>query len=155
MLCLWHGAGQWYHAVVWMEMTRLGGGVVARGVHALHTDSSGRLVHEYDVPAAIRYAYGTSVRTTVQEMEDYFRRKIREFGGDADSYRYLDVERPQAATAGPSAKAASADLTELYTRASRLLETPLADLVEKYQHLNNGLQAMNLRNRLRSKGHNV
>jgi hypothetical protein len=138
-----------------MESSKMQGGVVARGVHILHTDSSGRLVHEYDVPAAIRYAYGTSVTTTVQDMEDYFRKKIREFGGDADSYRYLNVDRPKPAAAGPSDKEASKDLAELYVRAARLLDTPLATLVEKYQHLNNGLQAMNLRNRLRSKGHNV
>lgn len=49
----------------------------------------------------------------------------------------------------------NAELDELYGRAARLLQTPEKQLREKYAHLNNGLQAMNLRNRLRAKGHNV
>jgi aryl carrier-like protein len=49
----------------------------------------------------------------------------------------------------------SDDLAEAYERAARLLGTSVEDLEKKYGHLNNGLQMMNLRNRLRAKGHNV
>lgn len=46
-------------------------------------------------------------------------------------------------------------LIELYARAAKLLKVPQDELKKKYAHLNNGLQAMSLRNRLRGAGFQV
>lgn len=49
----------------------------------------------------------------------------------------------------------SVDLDDLYKRAAKLLDIREEDLRQKYGHLGNGMQSMNLRNRLRGKGFNV
>lgn len=154
MLALWHGEDQWSHAVVWLESVRDAAGVHGRCTHVLHTEG-GRVRHETGGPEAIfRYTAPTSVRTTVGEMVAYFQKRLLEFGGDAEAFQYLGVEKPKAEV-DEEVKPESEELADLYERAARLMKVDEQELRKKYAHLNRGLQAMNLRNRLRGRGFTV
>lgn len=98
----------------------------------------------------------TLVKTTVAEMVEYYKRRLLLVGGHPKAYEAFGLQRPvMTQVEGDGDPKKAADLNELYVRAAKLLETNVADLRKKYEHLNRGLQAMNLRNRLRAKGHNV
>lgn len=153
MLCWWHGEDQVSHAIVWIEHVKLDLAMKPKAVHVLLTDGLLRVVHESHPAESIKYAQPTTANSTVHEWEANLRHKLMTNGGDNESFTYLGLERPKLDPGPPTA--ANADLTALYDRAARLLKVPVDELEERYKHLNNGLQAMNLRNRLRAKGHNV
>lgn len=159
----------WYHVLTWVEHRKwpcadhndrpikgcvtclhTAGPTVA--VHIIRNDN-GRIWHERKRPEEVQHLDSTSVKTTATDFEEYLRKKLVENGGNAGAYEHLRVEKPVVeAVASPEKQA---DLNDLYTRAARLLDVPEEELRGKYGKLNPGLQAMNLRNRLRGKGHNV
>jgi hypothetical protein len=96
-----------------------------------------------------------TVRTTAQEFEDYLRAKVwKTKSANAEVFKIFGLKKPAA-----SPVAASADvnehLNELYRRTAQVMDLPEEDVRKKYAHLNPGLQAMNLRNRLRARGQAV
>jgi hypothetical protein len=150
MLCLFHGDQYWRHSVVWIEHQGEAATAAPSALHVVQTNDSGRVVHLRLPPSQLRYVYPTNVKTTVGQFVAYLCRRLMAHGGDA--WEVLGLERPPVE---PSAGGPSEELVELYTRAARLLQEDREALVARYGHLNPGLQAMNLRNRLRAKGHNV
>jgi hypothetical protein len=134
-----------YHALAWME--RVKGEVVA--LHLLYNDD-GKVTHERRKPDEVQYLEAGMGKTTALQFEEYLRNKLVAHGGNAGAYEHLRVPKPVVeAVVSPEKKA---DLDELYTRAAGVLGVSEADLRKKYGPLNPGLQAMNLRNRLRHKG---
>lgn len=123
------------------------GPVVA--VHTLRNDE-GRVIHDRLKADEVQFLEATGVKTTAAEFEEYLRQKLVANGGNMGAYEYLGVPRPVVEVAVSEEK--KADHDELYARAATVLGVPEEDLRKKYGHLNPGLQAMNLRNRLRSKG---
>lgn len=121
--------------------------------HVLHTGDNGGVVHEEVKPIESRHFSPTSATTTLQQFEDYLRERLHKFGGLKDCWLLLGLQPPaQSAEPAPESKAGHEDM---YKRAATLLGTTVEELKKKYGHLNPGLQQMNLRNRLRAKGHNV
>lgn len=146
--------GGWQHVLARVT-TILADGIAPRiaRVDVLRTDGVAvRYEHRLGPEAA--YLHPTTVRTPVPRFMGYLRQRLREFGGSSEAYDILQVERPAIAPAevAPDKLAAHEDL---YKRAAELLKTSVPELKVKYGHLNPGLQAMNLRNRLRGAGHNV
>lgn len=153
MLCLYHGDGYWRHAVAWTEYRVAGGDRSPAALHVVCTNQSGRVVHLKLPPSEARYLYPTKVTTTVSRFVAYLCRRLLTTGGDA--WDVLGVEKPAQEAVPGEPRPMSDDLAETYERAARLLGTTVEELEQKYGHLNNGLQMMNLRNRLRAKGHNT
>lgn len=126
-----------------------------RGPVALHLlrNNDGRVFYEKRSGPEVRYLEPTKTSTTTAAFTAYLARKLLENGGNPGAYGALGLERPTL----PSVAAQETVVAhnELYARAARLLKIPEAELRAKYGHLNPGLQAMNLRNRLRKAGHNV
>lgn len=165
MLCTWRGeSDRCHHALVRWELHQGVSGI--KGIQALFVDTTGGVEWKHYAPQwrtrkgetrdTLALADPTSVKTTVTEFQEYLKRRLLLVGGHTKAYESLGLPKPiltQVEGDGDPKKAA--DLNELYTRAAKLLATPAADLRKKYEHLNRGLQAMNLRNRLRAKGHNV
>lgn len=163
MLCIWRGeVERCYFGLVRLEVD---GDV--KGVQAMFVGSTG-CVHHRHYPPTIRsqkgdkvvdtvsFAVPTLVKTTVGQMLDYFTRRLMLVGGDAAAYEALGVDKPLVEVVVTAVSPAKArELDDLYARAAKLLGVPDDELRERYSHLNRGLQAMNLRNRLRAKGHNV
>lgn len=163
-LCIWRGeVERCYYALVRFEQADqdIAGvqvmfvdndGTVAYRRHARHWKKANGV--EGDM---LEMALPTGVTTSVADAVRYFTRRLLLIGGDNEAYLSLGVTRPQVVQ-GPEKEATPGkvkELDELYTRAAKLLVVPAAELRDKYSHLNRGLQAMNLRNRLRAKGHNV
>lgn len=133
---------------MWLERGPEG----VRAVHILR-NTDGRILHERRKADEVQYLTPTGVKSTPKEFEDHLRLKLMANGGNFGAYEHLGVEKPEVeAVASAETQAAH---HELYLRASRLLKISEAELIQKYGHLNPGLQAMNLRNRLRKAGHNV
>lgn len=137
------------HVLAWMERSQRG----VTAVHLLRTDD-GRVIYEKVPGSSMQYLEATKVKTTPIAFTAYLCRKLLANGGNPGAYGALGVERPELPAVAATAETAVA-LGELYARAARLLKEPEADLRAKYGKLNPGLQAMNLRNRLRKAGHNV
>lgn len=121
-------------------------------VHMIRNED-GRVVHDRVKPEEVQFLEATDVKTTAAEFERYLREKLVANGGNLGAYEHLGIERPVVEAVVSDEK--KADHDELYARAARVLNVPEADLRAKYGHLNPGLQAMNLRNRLRAKGKTV
>lgn len=153
MLCLYHTDSYWRHAVAWMEHRVEGETLSPFALHIVCTNASGRVMYIKRPASEARYLYPTKVKTTVGQFVAYLCRRLLVKGGDA--WNALGMERPVQEPTPGEARPMSDDLAEAYERAARLLGTSVEDLEKKYGHLNNGLQMMNLRNRLRAKGHNV
>lgn len=93
--------------------------------------------------------------TTAKEFEAYLRRKV--WASKTAPSRVFELlgltKPPQAAVAATSDVAES--LNDMYPRVAKLMGLSEAEVRKKYEHLNPGLQAMNLRNRLRARGQAV
>lgn len=165
MLCTWRGeSDRCHHALVrWEQISGVPG---IKGVQAMFVDTTGGVEWKHYPPQwrtrkgetrdTISLADPTSVKTTVAQFQDYLRRRLLLVGGSPQAYEVMGLQKPvmqQVEGDGDPKKAA--DLNELYGRAAKLLGADVEELRKKYEHLNRGLQAMNLRNRLRAKGHNV
>lgn len=153
MLCLYHGEGYWRHAVAWMEHRVEGDTLSPHALHVVCTSAGGRVIHIRRPASEARYLYPTRVKTTVGQFVAYLCRRLLARGGDA--WGVLGLERPVQEIAPGEPRPMSDDLAEAYQRAARLLGASVEELEKKYGHLNNGLQMMNLRNRLRARGNNV
>lgn len=96
-----------------------------------------------------------TVSTTTEQFEDYLRGKVwRAKAATAEVFKIFGLKKPaQAATAATAE--VNEHLNELYARVAEVMELPEEEVRKKYSHLNPGLQAMNLRNRLRARGKNV
>jgi hypothetical protein len=160
---------RWSHALTWVERRlwpctehndrpkkgcttcmHTAGPIVA--VHVVRNDD-GKILHERKRSDEVQFLEATGVKSTAAEFEEYLRQKLVANGGNLGAYEHLRVERPSVeAVVSPDKKA---DHDELYARAARVLKVPEADLRKRYGHLNPGLQAMNLRNRLRKAGRAV
>lgn len=153
LLAYYRGVDRFCHALVWIEKTKATPDNPARQVamHVLMTDEVQGVVHDRRPPSELAYVEPTEVITTVKEFEDYLRRRLVERGGSKDAYHFLGVERPVVEVEVKTER--TEDHEAMYKRASQLLGTPVDELKAKYGHLNPGLQMMNLRNRLRAKGH--
>lgn len=149
-------------AVVWEERENHKGedgkfSVRVKCWHLLYTGDQGQVVHgtltrdQAHHPAVL--VPMTANRTTPEEFEEYLRGRLRRFGGRAEVWGILGLERPPQESASLPASRGAHDA--MYQRAAELLKVPEADLRKRYGHLNPGLQQMNLRNRLRGKGFNV
>lgn len=165
MLCTWRGeTDRCHHALVRLETVPGVPGL--KGIQAMFVDPTGAVVWKHYSPQwrtakgemrdTISLADPTSVKTTVAEFEGYLKRRLLLVGGNGPAFEAMGLQKPvMTQVEGEGDPKKEADLNELYVRASKLLGTPTAELRKKYEHLNRGLQAMNLRNRLRAKGHNV
>ncbi len=166
MFAIWRGIERTYYSLIWLEhewhyddRTHKTTHQTLNAVHCMHVDPSGRVAYLRSPGSALQYVEATSTKNTPEDMEAYLRRRLLLFGGPAEAYELLGVQKPMMTApeggddGGDPAKAR--ELDELYVRASRLLQVDLPELRKRYEHLNRGLQAMNLRNRLRAKGHNV
>lgn len=136
----------WYHVLTWVERNASGNTVA---VHILRNDN-GRVLHERKRLEEMQFLEATGVKTTAAQFEQYLREKLMENGGSPGAYEHLRVQKPVVEAMVSADK--KEDHDELYARAARVLGVSEADLRKKYGHLNPGLQAMNLRNRLRAKG---
>lgn len=147
-----HGKGKLenrhFHCLAWFD--HAGNTTQITGLHLLYNED-GRVVYEHRGPEEVLYLEGAAgVRSTAAEFERHLRKKLMENGGNAGAYEHLGVERPSVAPVVSADK--KEDHDELYARAARVLKVPEAELRVKYGKLNPGLQAMNLRNRLRKAG---
>lgn len=146
----------WFMAVGWIVTVSEAGTnrLLRREVHILHTQvSTGKVLYEVRAADWASSFWPTKARTTLAEAYRYFTRRLTQWGGNSAAYELLDVDKPAVSMdVAPESREAH---DELYARAAKLLDIPEDDLRKKYGHLNPGLQAMNLRNRLRAKGHNV
>lgn len=123
--------------------------------HALYVSSSTMGVVHQEVPPRDAHCFAPiHALALLSDAERYMRDRLQRFGGSNDCWKYLGLVPPAQSPVAATGESAER-LEELYKRAGRLLNIVEADLREKYGHLNPGLQAMNLRNRLRAKGHNV
>lgn len=157
MLCIWRGEVERCH----YGLVRFKHGGLVRamtGVQAMFTAANGTISYREYRPDCAHLAEPTTVQTSVDAMVAYFRRRLLLTGGDAGAYVALGVERPQVVI-DPALVIANPEKTreleDLYARAAVAMGVPAGELRERYSHLNRGLQAMNLRNRLRARGHNV
>lgn len=121
--------------------------------HILYRTGSGGVTHAKIRPDDKPHLDATRATTSRDQFEIYLRECLQKFGGPREAWALLGVEPPKLEVQ-PAPESAPSH-AELYERAARLLDTTIEALREKYGHLNPGLQAMNLRNRLRAKGHNV
>jgi hypothetical protein len=177
----YHGKSGWTCCLMWKVYNTVKDHedeVVA--LHMILTDDSGGLVREKLRPSEINYfapilgGYPLAAAITafrVHADTNGSTREVRELLGlpgdspvkmetvivrDESGVRLGEKQVPKPPKGGNSNKPSpNADLDTLYKRAAKLLDTVEKDLRQKYGHLNNGLQAMNLRNRLKAKGHNV
>ncbi len=93
-----------------------------------------------------------TVVTTVEDFEGYLRRKVwMQKSATQEVFRLLGLKKPAQSAAVVSAEV-NESLNELYARTATIMELPEEEVRKKYAHLNPGLQAMNLRNRLRARG---
>lgn len=151
------------HALSWMEYEKedVGSTRTVGRPHRLHVIQSTELGVEHltFAPDSGRYVYPTSVRTTAQEFQNYLANRLAQSRTqhDAQIYALLGVALPVREEKVPVPQNAqmAEDLEELYRRAATAMSCKVAELREKYGHLNVGLQSMNLRNRLRAKGKQV
>lgn len=96
-----------------------------------------------------------TVRTTAKEFEDYLRKKVwTQKTATSEVFKLLGLKKPAQAPTAASAEV-NEHLNELYRRTAAIMELPEEEVRKKYAHLNPGLQAMNLRNRLRARGQAV
>jgi hypothetical protein len=97
----------------------------------------------------------STVRTTAQEFEDYLRKKVwTQKTATAEVFKYLGLKKPKQPPVVANAET-NEHLNELYARAAKVMGLDEEEVRKKYSHLNPGLQAMNLRNRLRARGQTV
>lgn len=125
-----------------------------RHFHFVHSDILVGAIYHRLPGSEKKFVMGmpATVRTTTEEFEDYLRRKVwTQKSANAEVFKLLGLKKP-----AQSAVAASGEvnehLNELYARVSEIMELPEEDVRKRYAHLNPGLQAMNLRNRLRARG---
>lgn len=168
-----HPDNYWVMGLVWTEHENLPLDVIRnktgltvapavrmlKAYHMLHRGQSGGIDYLKIPPKDEPHFDPTRATTTRAAFETYLADTLRKHGGARDAYKILGVAPPVAtpiAVAPDGApKPVKVEHEEMYERAARLLAVPVADLKAKYGHLNNGMQQMNLRNRLRAKGHNV
>jgi hypothetical protein len=128
-----------------------------RHLHFLHSDilcgaiylklSAAERAHVRPMPE--------TVTTTTEQFEDYLRRKVwAAKTASAEVFRLLGLKKPAQAPTAATAEV-NEHLNELYKRAAEIMDLNEEDVRRKYAHLNPGLQAMNLRNRLRARGQAV
>lgn len=128
---------------------------VVKCYHMLHRGPSGGVVHHKARPQETPHLRPVAATTTLEQFEEYLRECLRKFGGPREVWDLLGLEAPKAEPTEPSDEVAKDTQEELYQRAAKFLETSVDALKAKYGHLNQGLIAMNLRNRIRAKGGNV
>lgn len=149
MLALARNSDQKFaHVLVWFEKRD-------NRTVALHTlrNQDGRIEHKRTSADNLQYLEATNVISTAAEFEGYLRKKLVAYGGNPGAYEHLGVGRPSVEAVVSVEKKAEHD--ELYARTARVLKVPEKELREKYGHLNPGLQAMSLRNKLRKAGRSV
>lgn len=144
----------WSHAVCWEEIAHLSGGrKTVRAVHVLRSDETRGAAYEVCRKEPFPRVEASGVFTTPEAFCMYLRgRLLDKSNGQAarEVYEVLGAIKPR--TEVQVTPEVESDTEELYRRAAVAMATPVADLKKKYGHLNPGLQAMNLRNRLRAKG---
>lgn len=122
--------------------------------HFMHSDIlSGAEYHRYPGTEK-RFVMGmpSTVRTTTGEYENYLRRKVwTAKTATAQVFLLLGLKKPAQAPTAATAEV-NEHLNELYSRVAKIMELTEEEVRKKYCHLNPGLQAMNLRNRLRARG---
>lgn len=126
-------------------------------LHFMHSDVlAGAVYHRY--PGSEKrfvMPMPKSVSTTTQQFENYLRRKVwQSKTASAEVFRLLGLKKPAQAPTAASAET-NDHLNELYARVAKTMELDETTIRKKYAHLNPGLQAMNLRNRLRARGQAV
>lgn len=93
-----------------------------------------------------------TITTTAAQFENYLRRKVwATKAAPAEVFALLGLKKPAQAPAAASTEV-NESLNELYARVAKLMELDEQAVRQRYAHLNPGLQAMNLRNRLRARG---
>ncbi len=127
------------------------GGVSCETYPPTYKTRSGIELHTMDL------AEPTTTHTSVDDMVAYLKRRLLLVGGDSAAYEALGLDRPKQVDVGGITANPEKDkeLADLYARAALIMKVPVGELRKRYSHLNRGLQAMNLRNRLRERGSNV
>jgi len=125
--------------------------------HFMHSDLLSGAVY-YRFPGAEKEFIrdcGPYCKTTAGDFENYLRKKVwAQKTATAEVFRLLGLKKPAQIATAASAEV-NESLNELYRRTASIMGLPEEDVRKKYAHLNPGLQAMNLRNRLRAKGQAV
>jgi len=163
-LVFYHMGGEYSHwevGIGWFELHRYPAESGSKHLppqlkyfHFIHSDILvGAIYHRFP-GSEKKYVNGmpVTVRTTTEEFEDYLRRKVwTQKSANAEVFRLLGLKKPAQAATAATAEVGE-HLNELYARVSEVMELPEEEVRKKYAHLNPGLQAMNLRNRLRARG---
>lgn len=160
MLVMFRNQDRFFHAVLWLERHQPVKGQALDDaplfrIHYLYSSTDGKVSYATAPPEDVRCISRVKhSRTTVEQFEEYLRARLTKWGGTpAQVYDLLDVPKPEVVVEVSDEK--RADLEELYRRAAKAMELTVTELHTRYGHLNPGLQAMNLRNRLRSLGQAV
>lgn len=167
MLVFYHMGGEYTHWEVGLGWFELHTYPPERGqkplppqlkfFHFMHSDVlSGAVHHRYPgtEKAHIRNMPAT-VKTTTEDFENYLRRKVWATKvAPATTFALLKLKKPKQSPVAASAET-NDSLNELYKRTAAVMSLPEDEVRKKYSHLNPGLQAMNLRNRLRARGQAV
>lgn len=125
--------------------------------HFMHSDILSGAIHHRFPGSEKKYVKDTGphCKTTAEQFEDYLRRKVwTQKTAAAEVFKILGLKKPAQAPAAASAEV-NEHLNELYRRCAKVMDVTEEELRKKYAHLNPGLQAMNLRNRLRARGQTV
>lgn len=177
----YHGGMGWTVTLMWLEMKKVDDKpepFVAK-VHAIVQTDNGSLSYEKMRPEEIRnfaeilggYPIGPAINAFREHADRNgsskevrillgmagdspvkFDKVIeRNDQGHAVGEKLIERKNANKQPGGP----VNEEIDALYKRAAKLLDLNETDLRNKYRHLNPGLQAMNLRNRLRAKGHNT
>jgi hypothetical protein len=125
--------------------------------HFMHSDVLAGAVY-YRFPGSEKQHVSNmpaTVKTTAEDFENYLRRKVwQQKTATSEVFRLLGLKKPPQAVTPASADVLES-LNELYKRTATIMGLPEDEVRKKYAHLNPGLQAMNLRNRLRARGQAV
>lgn len=175
----YHGGSGWSVCLMWLEHTERDGSQILSRIHTIMQTDSGSLGYTKKRPEELRhfaeilggYPVGVAI-SAFREHADLngSTKEVRQLLGmqgdpppkmekviERDDRGLVVAERmvPRKNANKQPGGPVSEEIDELYKRAAKLLDLNETDLRNKYRHLNPGLQAMNLRNRLRAKGHNV
>lgn len=167
-LVFYHEGGEyscWHPGLAWTELHRHPpdkgqknpSPPQAKYFHFMRSDILEGAVHKR-FPSIERHhcrPMGATVRTSAKDFENYLRRKVwTQKAATGEVFSLLGLKKPPQSAVASSA-AVSEHLNELYARAAKLMSLSEQEVRKKYEHLNPGLQAMNLRNRLRARGQAV
>lgn len=153
----WHPGLGWFELHSYQDDRGKYGPPQLKYFHFVHSDIlEGAVYHRFPGTEQKHTSpMAKTVITTAQQFEDYLRGKVWKAGvARAEVFKLFGLVKPAQSPVAATAEV-NESLNELYARVAEIMELDEADVRKKYAHLNPGLQAMNLRNRLRARGQAV